>query len=169
MSYSYGGFTSVTSLLSAGTIGQLGYGHDADLLARSYVLQDASDVKPGYGVSYDVTNDSAKLYTTSATPTFLGVAFDDGSLPIENTAYSASGWPNMPVLRRGMVWVPISSDVDPTSTVYCQSTAGAGAKTKGSFRADNDGGNADSVSGAKFCGVFTAVGGKALLEINLPA
>lgn len=165
MSYSYGGFTSVTSLLSAGTIGQLGYGHDADLLARSYVLQDATDVKPGYGVGYDATNDSAKLYDGN----FLGVAFDDGSLPIENTAYSASGWPNMPVLRRGMVWVPISQDVDPTSTVYVQKTAGAGAKTKGSFRADNDGGNADSVSGAKFCGVFTAVGGKALLEINLPA
>ena len=161
----YGGFTSVSSLLSAGTIGQLGYGHDADLLARSYILKDATDVKPGYGVGYDSLNDSAKLYDGN----FLGVAFDDGSLAIESTAFSSTGWPNMPVLRRGMVWVPISSDVDPSSTVYVQKTAGAGAKTKGSFRADNDGGNADSVSGAKFCGVFTAVGGKALLEINLPA
>lgn len=167
MSYSYGGFTSVSATLTAGTIGQLGYGQSADLLARSYILKDATDVKPGYGVSYDAGNDSAKLYTTGTL--FLGVAFDDGSLPIENTAYSATGWPNMPVLRRGMVWVPISQDVDPSSPVFCQSTAGAGAKTKGSFRADNDGGNADAVSGARFCGVFTALGGKALLEVNLPA
>ena len=160
----YGGFTSVSSLLSAGTIGQLGYGHDADLLARSYILKDATDVKPGYGVGYDAGNDSAKLYGGN----FLGVAFDDGSLAIESTAYSATGWPNMPVLRRGMVWVPITTDVDPSSTVYCQNTAGVG-KAKGTFRADNDGCNADSVSGAKFCGVFTAASGKALLEINLPA
>lgn len=165
MSYSYGGFTSVSATLTAGTIGQLGYGHDADLLARSYVLVSATDVKPGYGVGYDAVNDSAQLYDGD----FLGVAFDDGSLPIENAAYSASGWPNMPVLRRGMVWVPISQDVTPASTVYVQKTAGLGAKTKGSFRADNDGGSADEVKGAKFCGVFTAASGKALLEINLPA
>lgn len=163
MSYSYGGFTSVSATLTAGTIGQLGYGQSADLLARSYILKDATDVKPGYGVGYDAGNDSAKLYGGN----FLGVAFDDGSLAIESTAFSASGWPNMPVLRRGMVWVPISQDVDPSSSVYCQNTAGTGAK--GTFRANDDGGKADLVAGAKFCGVFTAVGGKALLEVNLPA
>jgi hypothetical protein len=158
-------FTSVTSRLTAGTIGQLAYGNDANKYVRSYVLVDTTDVAPGYGVGYDATNDSAKLYDGN----FLGVAFDDGSLAIEQTAYNDAANPNMPVLRKGVMWVYCTQDVTPADPVYVQKTAGVG-KPKGSFRKDNDGGNADLIANVQWAGSFTVLGtNKAALEVNLPA
>jgi hypothetical protein len=158
-------FTSVTARLTAGTIGQLAYGADANKYARSYVLVDATDVAPGFGVGYDAANDSAKLYDGN----FLGVAFDDGSLAIEQLVFDNAGNPNMPVLRKGIVWVYCTQDVTPADPVYVQKTAGAG-KPKGSFRKDNDGGNADLVANVQWAGAFTVAGtNKAALEVNLPA
>lgn len=159
-------FSSVTSRLAAGTVGQLAYGADGDKYVRSYVLVDATDVPPGYGVSYDATNDSVKLF--AALGTLMGVAFDDGSLPIETAVYDNAGWPNVPVLRKGQVWVALSQDVVPTDDVYCQAVAGVG-KPQGSFRKDNDGGNAVKVVGAQFATAGTAASGKVVLEVNLPA
>ena len=158
-------FTSVSSRLTAGTIGQLAYGNDANKYVRSYVLVDTTDVTPGYGVGYDATNDSAKLYDGN----FLGVAFDDGSLAIEQTAYNDAANPNMPVLRKGVMWVYCTQDVTPADPVYVQKTAGVG-KPKGSFRKDNDGGNADLIANVQWAGSFTVLGtNKAALEVNLPA
>lgn len=158
-------FTSVTARLTAGTIGQLAYGADGNKYARSYVLVDATDVAPGFGVGYDAANDSAKLYDGN----FLGVAFDDGSLAIEQLVYDNAGNPNMPVLRKGIVWVYCTQDVTPADPVYVQKTAGVG-KPKGSFRKDNDTGNADLVANAQWAGSFTVAGTfKAALEVNLPA
>lgn len=158
-------FSSVTSRLAAGTIGQLAYGADGNKYVRSYVLVDATDVAPGYGVGYDATNDSAKLYDGN----FLGVAFDDGSLAIESLVYDNAGNPNMPVLRKGVVWVYCTQDVTPADPVYVQKTAGVG-KPKGSFRKDNDGGNADLLANVTWAAAFTVAGtNKAALEVNLPA
>jgi len=158
-------FTSVTSRLTAGTIGQLAYGNDANKYVRSYVLVDTADVAPGYGVGYDATNDSAKLYDGN----FLGVAFDDGSLAIEQSSYNDAVNPNMPVLRKGVMWVYCTQDVTPADPVYVQKTAGVG-KPKGSFRKDNDGGNADLIANVQWAGSFTVLGtNKAALEVNLPA
>ena len=158
------GFTSVSSTLTAGTIGQLAYGADADLLARSYVADNTNGtIKPGYGVVYTATG---AALPSGAGDTFLGASFEDGSLPIESTGFPATGAPNVPVLKRGVVWVATSEAVDPTKAVYCQHTAGVG-KPVGSFRTDNDGGNAFLVNGAKFYDVYGS--GKAALQINLPA
>lgn len=158
-------FTSVTARLTAGTIGQLAYGADANKYARSYTLVDATDVAPGFGVGYDAANDSAKLYDGN----FLGVAFDDGSLAIEQLVFDNAGNCNMPVLRKGIVWVYCTQDVTPGNPVYVQKTAGAG-KPKGSFRKDDDGGNADLVANVQWAGAFTVAGtNKAALEVNLPA
>lgn len=159
-------FTSVRSTLAAGTIGQLAYGSDADHYVRSYVLVDATDVPPGYGVSYDATNDSVKLFAAGGT--LMGVAFDDGSLPIESGSYDNAGWPNLPALRKGQVWVYLSQDVVPTDPVYCQAVAGVG-KPQGSFRKDNDGGNAVLVTGAQFATAGFSANGKVVLAVNLPA
>lgn len=161
-------FTSVTSTLTVGQIGQLGYGNDADLLVRSYILIDATDVAPGYGVVVDTAGaNSAKL--PNGAGTFAGVVFNDGNLPIESAAYSASGVPNMPTLRRGQVWVPITQNVDQTSAVYFQHTTNGLVKLAGTFRADADGGNAQLLANAQFASAYTAASGKALLTINLPA
>lgn len=161
-------FTSVTSTLTVGQIGQLGYGNDADLLVRSYILIDATDVKPGYGVVVDTAGaNSAKL--PNGAGTFAGVVFNDGNLPIESVAYSASGVPFMPTLRRGQVWVPITEDVDQTSAVYFQHTTNGLVKLAGTFRASADGGNTQQLANAQFAAAYTAASGKALLTINLPA
>jgi len=159
-------FTSVTARLTAGTIGQLAYGADANKYVRSYVLVDATDVAPGYGVGYDATNDSAKLYDGN----FLGVCFDDGSLAIESLVYDNAGNPNMPVVQKTAgVWVYCTQDVTPADPVYIQKTAGVG-KPKGSFRKDNDGGNADLLANVQWAGSFTVAGNnKAALVLNLPA
>jgi hypothetical protein len=163
-------FSSVTSTLTVGQIGQLGYGNSADLLVRSYILIDATDVKPGYGVVVDTAGaNSAKL--PNGAGTFAGVVFNDGNLPIESSAYSsaAGGVPNMPTLRRGQVWVPISEDVDQTSAVYLQHTTNGLVKLAGTFRATADGVNTQLLANAQFASAYTAASGKALLTINLPA
>ena len=161
-------FSSVTSTLTVGQIGQLGYGNSADLLVRSYILINATDVAPGYGVVVDTAGaNSAKL--PNGAGTFAGVVFNDGNLPIESASYSATGVPNMPTLRRGQVWVPITQDVDQTSAVYLQHTANGLVKVPGTFRADADGGNAQLLAGAQFASAYTAASGKALLTVNLPA
>jgi hypothetical protein len=162
-------FTSVTSTLTVGQIGQLGYGNGSDLLVRSYLLIDATDVKPGYGVVVDTTGANSAKLPAGAGGTFAGVVFNDGNLPIESSAYSASGVPNMPTLRRGQVWVPITQDVDQTSPVYLQNTANGLVKVPGTFRADADAGNAQLLTGAQFASAYTAASGKALLTVNLPA
>lgn len=167
------GFTAVTAALAVGTLGQLAYGADNNLLSRSYVLQNAATVKPGYAVVYDAVNDSAML-PSGASQAFLGIAFDDGTLPIEVTSYEAAVYPNMPVLKRGSVWVKISQDVDPSKDVCFQHTDNGGAKNPGVLRADVDGGNATllgttgkpGTGGAKWAGVFTAASGYGLLDLN---
>lgn len=161
------GFTSVDSTLTIGTIGQLAYGADSDMLARSYVADSTNGtIKPGYGVVYSAPGGvpSAALAVAG---TFLGVAFDDGSLPIESTGFPATNVPNVPVLRRGVVWVATSEAVDPTDAVYLQIVDNGGLKVLGSFRTDNDGGNAQLVTNAQFYGVYSS--GKAALQVNLPA
>ncbi len=161
-------FSSVTSLLTVGQIGQLAYGNEADLLVRSYTLIDATDVPPGYGVVVDTAGaNSAKL--PNGAGTFAGVVFNDGNLPIESAAYSASGVPFLPTLRRGQVWVPITENVDQTSPVYFQHTTNGLVKLAGTFRASADGGNAQLLTNAQFASSYTAASGKALLTINLPA
>ena len=157
------GFTSVDSTLTIGTIGQLAYGADSDMLARSYVADNTNGtIKPGYGVVYSATGAALAVAGT-----FLGVAFDDGSLPIESTGFPATNVPNVPVLRRGVVWVATSEAVDPTSAVYVQIVDNGGLKVLGSFRTDNDGGKAQQVTNAQFYGVYSS--GKAALQLNMPA
>ena len=166
------GFTSVTTNLQVGAIGQLAYGADSNFLTRSYVLQDSTPVPVGRGVVYDASNESAKLPSATG-QRFLGVAYDDKTLPIESPAYdlpSAGGQPNMPVLKRGLVWVPITEDVDPTADVYLQHTSHSG-HLPGTFRASSDSSNADQIPGtvAQWAGVYLATDGRALLSINLTA
>ena len=157
------GFTSVSSTLTVGTIGQLAYGADSDMLARSYVADNTNGtIKPGYGVVYSATGAALAVAGT-----FLGASFDDGSLPIESTGFPATGAPNVPVLKRGVLWVATSEAVDPTDAVYVQITDNGGLKVLGSFRTDDDGGKAQLVTGASWYGVYSS--GKAALQLNLPA
>lgn len=160
------GFTSVDATLTTGKIGQLAYGSDADLLVRSYVLEDATAVVPGRGVVYDAANDSIKTPSAGGQK-FMGVAFDDGSLAIEDASYAVGGNVNVPVLRRGQVFVQTSEAVVPTDAVYLQHTDGGGIKLVGTFRTDNDGGNAALVDGVEWAGVFAS--NKAILQVNQPA
>lgn len=155
------GFTSVTSSLVTGTIGQLGA---EPVRVRSYVLEDAAVIPPGRAVIYDATNNSCEL--PAAGGLFLGVAFDDGTLPIETTGYEAAVNPNVPVLKEGCVWVPTTQAVLPTDAVYYQHDA-TGAGAAGTFRVDNNGGKATVVPTgfARWAGVYAS--GKALLDLNL--
>lgn len=157
------GFTSVTSALTVGQIGQLAHEH---IHARSYVLQDATAVPPGRAVVYDAANDSAML-PSGAGQKFLGIVFDDKSLAIESAAYDAAGLPNMPVAESGVVWVLTSEAVTPGDAVYFQHD-GTGAGAAGSFRTDNNGGKATEIAyGCKWFGSYAS--GKAALQVNLPA
>ncbi len=156
--------TSVAATLTVGQIGQLAYESDANLLARGYTLENATSIPPGRGVNYDAVNDSV-LLPSAGGQLFQGVCFDDGKLPIDQTAYETGE--TVPVVKRGEVWVLTSEAVDPTDAVYLQHTANGAGKPAGSFRTDNDGGNADAVNGCQWTGVFSS--GKAALYVNLPA
>ncbi len=155
--------TSVAATLTVGQIGQLAYEGDANLLARGYPLENATSIPPGRGVNYDAVNDSV-LLPSGAGQLFMGVCFDDGKLPIDQTSYETGE--TVPVVKKGEVWVLTTEAVDPSDAVFLQHTLNAG-RVPGSFRTDADGGNADAVAGCQWTGAFSS--GKAALYVNLPA
>ena len=155
--------TTVLAALVVGQIGQLAYESDADLLAQGYPLENATSIAPGRGVVYDAVNDSVMLPSAGG-QLFMGVAFDNSKLAIEDAAYVTGT--TVPVLKRGQVWVLTSEAVDPSDAVFLQHTANGASKPAGSFRTDADGGNADAITGARWARVFGS--GKAALAINQP-
>lgn len=162
-------FSSTSTVLQTGIVGQLAYAPDNNLFVESFALIDATDIPPGRGVVYDGANSTA-LVNAVALPAgsvanFVGIAYDDGNLPVEEAAYDAATYNRVPVVEKGAVWVLTSEAVDPTDAVYLQHTDGGAGKPVGSFRTDNDGGNAGAITG-RWAGVYTS--GKAALIVNLP-
>lgn len=162
-------FTSVTSTLTVGRVGQAAYSVDDNLLVEGFALIDATDIPPGRGVVYDQANSSATVNAcklpAGSIAGFLGVAIDDNSLPIDQAGYTAAGVNRVPVLQRGKWWVTTSEAVTATSDVYMTHTAG-GAGAVGTFRTDNDGGKAAQITNARFDGTYGS--GKAALQLNNP-
>ena len=160
-------FTSV-GFEQVGIVGQLGYQYDNDKVAFSCVNLSGTAIPPGRGVLIDTANsavgvNAVKLPAGNVT-NFKGICYDDATLPIEE-----AGFPNdsvLPVLTRGRVWVLTSEAVAEEDPVYLQHTANGGSKPVGSFRTDNDGGDAGAVSNCKWAGSYSS--GKALLIINQP-
>lgn len=163
-------FSSTSTVLQTGIVGHLAYSVDNNLVAESFALISATDIPPGRGVVYDGVNSTALVNACAlpagAVTNFVGVAYDDGNLPVEETAYDAATYNRVPVLTRGAVWVLTSEAVDPTDGVYMQHTDGGAGKPVGSFRTDNDGGNAGQLSGVRWAGVYSS--GKAALIISQP-
>lgn len=162
-------FSSTSTVLQTGIVGQLAYSVDNNLVVESFALIDTVDVPPGRGVTFDAANSSATVNAchlpAAGGEKFLGVAYDDGNLPVEEAGYDAATYNRVPVLYRGAAWVLTSEAVDPTDAVYFQHTTN-GLKLVGSFRTDNDGGNAELIAGARYAGTYTS--GKAALILNQP-
>lgn len=162
-------FSSTSTVLQTGIVGQLAYSLDANMLTESFALIDATDIPPGRGVIYDQANSSASVNAiklpAGAVTGFIGIAYDDANLPLDVTAYSANTYNRVPVLEKGAAWVLTSEAVTATSDVYLCHTAG-GAGAVGSFRTDNDGGKAAQITNARWAGTYSS--GKAALIINKP-
>ena len=162
-------FSSTSSVLQTGIVGQLAYSVDNNLVVESFALISATDIPPGRGVVYDAGNSSATVNACAlpagAVTNYLGVAYDDGNLPVEEAGYDAATYNRVPVITRGAVWVLTSEAVDPTDSVFLQHTDGGPGKPVGSFRTDNDGGNAGQIGG-RWAGVYTS--GEAALILNQP-
>lgn len=77
------------------------------------------------------------------------------------------------IVRKGYVWVPVEDAVAAGQTVFVRITAdtggpGSAARTVGAFRSDGDSGEAIECTRAIYRTTQAAVGGLALVEINLP-
>jgi hypothetical protein len=159
------GFTTVTADLTVGQIGQLAAPIEPYGEVQSYAIAAAA-IAPGYGV---VLSGDTVAYPTDGSGTFAGVAYIDGSLPIESAGYgTTSGVINAPVARHGVrVWVATSSAVTTTDPVYLQFTTGTGAV--GTFRNDADtSGSARAVLVHGCQWDHSATSGRAVLRLNLP-
>lgn len=159
-------FTTVTSSLTQGQAGQLAAPIEPYGQVQSYPIA-AAVIPPGYGVVLD--GDTVKL-PSSGSDIFAGVAYIDGSLPIEAAGYgTTSGVINAPVAYHGVrVWVVTSQAVTSTDPVYLQFTAGSGAV--GTFRKDADtSGSARAVLLSNCSWDHSSASGKAVLRVNLPA
>jgi hypothetical protein len=159
-------FTSVTSDLTVGQVGQLGAPIEPFGQVQSYEIAAAA-IPPGYGVVLD--GDTVALPSAGSGEIFAGVLYTDGSLPIESAAYgTTSGVVNAPCAVHGVrVWVATSEAVTAEDPVYLQFTTGTGAV--GTFRTDDDtSGSARAVIVHGCAWDHSAASGKALLRLNLP-
>jgi len=157
--------TSVPAAIGKQIPGQLAYRSDDFLRTYSGVLYDANAVAPGLGLIQDATNNSVKLPTAGTGGAFVGVAIDDGTLPIETAAYVTGKVIPYVDGTRGVVvktakLMAIGDDVFLTDTA-----AGTGAI--GTFTNDVDGGKATKITaGVKWCEIISATA--AVLTINKP-
>lgn len=74
----------------------------------------------------------------------------------------------LPLLRRGRVWVIAEDAVDPsTDSVFVRVSAGAGGSEIGAFRTDADTASAVALAEARWLTSTSGTGELALLEINI--
>lgn len=72
----------------------------------------------------------------------------------------------MPVLRKGRIWVVSEDACTPKDAVYVRCASGSGGSVLGKFRTDDDSNTAMPIPGAKWLSTAAAAG-FALLEVNL--
>lgn len=162
------GYTSVQESLLPGVAGQAAGPFEPANSIRSYVIASGGDtIAPGYGVV--LTGDSVAL-PSGGSDKFAGVAFADGSLPIEDAGYGPADEnlrPEIPVAGHAIrVWVVTTQATTPESPVYLQHTSHSG-NLPGTFRADSDSSNALLVTGCRWDLSLDA--GLGCLLLNLPA
>ena len=75
---------------------------------------------------------------------------------------------DIPLLRKGRMWVKVEESVTAGSPVFVRFASGAGGSQLGAFRTSADTASAAQVMGAVFAG-SAAAGGVAIVELNLPA
>lgn len=97
----------------------------------------------------------------------VGVAVRDPSIEYDPDAENQfEALSDVPVLRRGQIYVYCEEAVTPDDDVYVRHTANGGLTVLGAFRNDNDGGNALALSTAKFL-TSAGIGGYAVLDLNI--
>lgn len=73
---------------------------------------------------------------------------------------------NVPVMRRGQVYVYCEEAVTPDDDVYVRHTANGGLTILGAFRTDSDSSNALALTTARFL-TSASSGGYAVLDLNI--
>lgn len=96
-----------------------------------------------------------------------GVAVRDPSLEYDPDAENQfEALSDVPVLRRGQVYVYCEEAVTPDDAVFVRHTANGPLTILGAFRNDNDGGNALALTTAAFI-TSAGIGGYAVLDLNI--
>lgn len=128
---------------------------DASVLAASVVITAGSSQ-----ATATITN-----YTSDTLTQFLGVLRHSQQPPRRSDGLPGyAEQDQVAVVRQGMIWVPISSDVADGAAVYIDYTSGNEGKFTDVTTAPNL-----LVSGAKFRGAWTTAGlGLAQVELNIP-
>lgn len=159
-------FSSVSSTLQIGVIGQLSNRDDNNLVQLSKPLVDATALTPGRLIYKDLTNDGVKIIPNPIVQGLIaGVCVDDGSLPLDVTTYVTGKV--VPFLRRGRMWVLTYEAVKYGDPVYC--TQLVNVNPLGSFgMSDSDAGTAQNITSFGFAWTGANTSGKAELELNLP-
>lgn len=93
----------------------------------------------------------------------LGIALYDATR--EPGSYAQ--YDDMPIRRRGVIWVTAENAVNDGDDVYVRFIAGGG-ETYGALRSDTDSGDAIRVEGARFASTTTTTAQLAKVELNLP-
>jgi len=159
-------FSSVTSALQTGVVGQLSNRDDNDLVQIAKPLVDATALIPGRLCYKDVTNDGVKIIPDPVVQGLIaGVVVDDGSLPIDVASYATGKV--VPVLRRGRMWVLTYEAVKFGDPVFV--TDLVNLNPLGSFgMSDSDAGTTTEITNFGFAWSGASASGKAELIVNLP-
>jgi len=159
-------FSSVSSALQIGVIGQLSNRDDNDLVQFAKPLIDATPLIPGRLCYIDNTNDGVKIIADPVVQHLIaGIVVDDGSLPIDVTSYVTGKV--VPVLRRGRIWVKTFEAVKFGDPVFV-SDVDSGGEPLGTFGMQNTGGDTTDLTNWGFQWSGANASGMAELIVNLP-
>lgn len=154
-----GGYTSLLSDPRAGMLGDL----SDNTIASAY-----ADVAVPFGVGVVYTAEGKVALPSGSSDVVAGVVVSTmtrESIRDSLAPHYVAG-DEMPVLRKGRVWIYTETALAVTATVYLRYTAN-GDLTPGDFRNDADTDKAVAVTSAKVV-VPTTAAGYAMIELNLP-
>lgn len=164
-------FTSVLQTAVAAIEGML-----ADNAGISVISRAAANaaIPQGRAVVFVAGDTDAQVRIPATTgqvsgPNLMGVSFFEDTAPANPYAVGDQ----VPVLRKGKVWVLVEEAVTPASSVFVRHAAGTGgtaAKPLGGFRASADSNTSATLVSIDVARYLTSASadGLALLAINLP-
>lgn len=159
-------YTPVAGLHLEGMLAD--YGTPPDVISRIYEPSSPAGVYAGKAVVMGTDPEKqCKMPSTAITATLLGfVALVTGKA-IKASGYSFDRYDEVPILRKGRIWLLSEDAIAAGVKPYIRHTANGGS-LPGNIRSDADTAKADQIEGVITLSATTGAG-LVLCEVNLPA